>query len=736
MLKQKKRHFSVIFLLVLLLVTVYVLKQNKQNKQRKQLDTESKYSRQIRKCFEELPQDKLYFSEQISCPIENKKNDLAWQVSSLKNSLMNACQPHSQECAELTEAKIKRKESRQYSSAVLMRNSLNFREPKLIKFEETANQNMFRDVLKEYCLDRVSNNPTGQHHHSSIYKTIANDSLKAESSMRYIIKNQEGAKLGEIARGEEFDYSNYSMVNIQAEYRKGPKYKQDFPFFNYRKDQDVLDRVRRRIARIEAQEKEKRKKRGIFSDQKPEKMNMLLILNDALSHLRYVRIFSIFREWLDRKVNAGQIEYFAFRRYHVMGWFSTENQPPFYMGTKSNVEKRIPGYPNHEQQNCGELDGKVKEKDCDRILWNKYREEGYLTIDSRDRFDGRYLHQCHDVYVKNCTKENEWSNLYADIVIPNNTFGDIFSVLSFTTLTWLEQVLKEHVGQHPIFATATNMNFHTVPRKLSTTIWDMMSFLETVDFENTMIILHSDHGFHYTQHAYNEAGFNEHKFPQLLFIMPKRFLDKNPWMRENLQNNANRLFSHFDLYTTMREFPRMQSDLFENEFKKKAKKQSSPKYSHLVENTYNLFTERIPKGRTCKQANIDPGYCVCVKWEKSYSPVMRQQAVKYAKRSVKLINRKIKKKRSNCLPLEYVRIENLEQTVSQKQMRYHLIGKVEGKKDIIRFQIFWSKMRKHKVYLPIRMSKMSDAEVNNKVPEDLGIDPHICFLKDEEQSAI
>ncbi|KAJ3435725.1 hypothetical protein M0812_17763 [Anaeramoeba flamelloides] len=732
MLKQNKRHFYGILLLFLLLVFVYVLKPTKWINH---LDAESTYSLQIRKCFQELPQDKFYFSDQISCPIENKKNDLTWQVSSLKNSLMNACQPHSQECAELTEDNIKRRELREYSSAVLMRNSLNFHEPKVIKFEETANQNMFRDVLQEYCLDRVSNNLTGQHHHASVYKTIANDSLKAESLMRYIIKSQDGAKLGEISRGEEFDYSDYPMVNIQSEYRKGPKYRKVYPLFNYRKDQEVLDRVQRRIERIEAQEQANRKKRGISSDQKPEKMNVLLMLNDALSHLRYVRIFSIFREWLDRKVNAGQIEYFAFRRYHVMGWFSTENQPPFYMGTKSNVEKRIPGYPNHEQQNCGKLDGKVKEKDCDRILWNKYREEGYLTIDSRDRFDGRYLHQCHDKYVRNCHKESEWGSLYADIVIPNNTFGDIFSVLSFTTLNWLEQALKEHVGQHPIFATATNMNFHTVPRKMSATIWEMMSFLETVDFENTMIILHSDHGFHYTQHAYNEAGFNEHKFPQLLFIMPKRFLDKNPWMRENLQNNVNRLFSHFDLYTTMREFPRMQSDMFENEFTKKGDG-GSFKYDHLVENTYNLFTERIPKDRTCKQANIDPGYCVCVKWEKSYSPVMKLKAFIHAKRSIKVINRRIRKKGSNCLPLKYARIENLEQTVTKKQMRYHLIGKVDGKKDLIRFQIFWSKMKKDKIPVPIRVSKMSDAEVNNKVPEDLGIDPHICFLKDEEESSI
>ncbi|KAJ6250151.1 hypothetical protein M0813_16206 [Anaeramoeba flamelloides] len=719
MLKQKKRQFCLIAFLVLLVILFYLTKPAKWKNH--DLNTDNN-THQITKCFQELPQDKVYFSSQIVCPLETKKDDLPWQISSLKNSLMNACQPHSEECVQIIEDEIKNQEGLEYHSTIMMRNSLNFGEPQLIKFQQTANENIFRELLTEYCLDKISKNttPTTHNNHSSIYKQILNGGIEAESSIRYILKNQTGDTLGEISRGEEFDIRDYERVDIHLERSNGNTTSKFFPFFNYHKDQAILDRVQRRIKRIVNEET----KKGLLLSENQEKMNVVLILNDALSHLRYVRLFSIFREWLDKKVNAGQIEYFTFRRYHVTGWYSPENQIPLYIGRDLNFM--------NGHYHCGDVDGPVEDKDCDRILWNKYREEGYLTIDSRDRYDGRYMQKCHAKHAKGCKKEDEWGGLYADIVIPKKSFKGFSFVESFTTLTWLEQVLKEHTGDYPIFATATNLNFHSLPHKLSTSIWDIMSFLENVDFENTIIILHSDHGFHYTSHAYNEAGYNEHKYPQLLFIMPKQLLDKKPWIRQNLQNNANRLLSHYDLYTTLREFPQMQSDFFQNQFKEQGDGSSHRAYSHFVENTYNLFTETIPKDRTCEEANIDPGLCLCVEWEKSYSILMKWQAISYAKRSVKLINEKTLIEGSNCQPLKYVRIENLEQTLNKKQMRYHLMGKVKGKAELIRFQIFWSNKRKHRIYTPIRMSKMSEAEINNTLPEDLKIDPHICFLKDEE----
>ncbi|KAJ6246072.1 hypothetical protein M0813_19832 [Anaeramoeba flamelloides] len=728
--QTKKEKICVLFFFVLLVVTVYVIKPPKwaqsENSNRLTLEEQSENSdpftldEQTEVCYNELPKDPVYFSKQITCPIEQKRDDLQWQVSSLKNSLMNACQRHSPECVKHVEGRMKDHEMSLFLQTVSMRNNLIFGKNRTIKYERDTSQNVFSKLLKEFCLDRVSETLSAPKH-STLYQELLVGGIeeKKESSMQYIIKDADGNKLGEISPGQEFDLGDRKRVDIHAQKRKendGNITKKYYPFVSYHRNTGFLDRVNKRIERIEKEEESQ-------SGKTHKKLNLVLILNDALSHLRYVRIFSVFREWLDKKVNDGQIEYFAFRRYHVMGWYSPENQIPAFSGwTVDYARARRLGH-GGEHRFCGNYGDPVADNTCDRLIYNRYRSQGYLTVDARDRFDGRYTHECHRQFVKKCNKE-EWTNQYADVIIPQQYYKGFKIFESFSVLTWLEQVLNEHDGEHPIFATATTMNFHSVPSKVSTSLWDIMSFLENVDFENTMIILHADHGFHYTNHVYSEAGYNEHKYPQLLFIMPKRFLDKKPWIRKNLQKNVDRLASHFDLYTTLREFPQTQAGHFDD------RSQGERRYSHLKPNTYNLFTETIPEDRTCEQANINSGYCLCVEWTKSSSDTMKEAAVTYAKQCISHINTKTQVPGANCLPLKYVSIENLEQTSSKKQMRYHLLGKVDGKEELVRFQIFWSDKRKNRVDAPIRMSKMSEAEIKNQDPERLDIDPHICFLPD------
>ena len=88
---------------------------------------------------------------------------------------------------------------------------------------------------------------------------------------------------------------------------------------------------------------------------------------------------------------------------------------------------------------------------------------------------------------------------------------------------------------------------------ISTLDSDMAELLEwyrdTGELNKTIIIITSDHGSHMSlYYIFSEIGKLEHKMPEMFMIMPTWFLNKYPHIRTGLQQNEQKLISHYDTH--------------------------------------------------------------------------------------------------------------------------------------------------------------------------------------------
>jgi len=64
----------------------------------------------------------------------------------------------------------------------------------------------------------------------------------------------------------------------------------------------------------------------------------------------------------------------------------------------------------------------------------------------------------------------------------------------------------------------------------------------------------SDHGLHMGLcFLFTEQGFVEHKLPFLATLIPERFLKDYPELRQNLDDNEQKLISAYDIYATFKD---------------------------------------------------------------------------------------------------------------------------------------------------------------------------------------
>lgn len=121
--------------------------------------------------------------------------------------------------------------------------------------------------------------------------------------------------------------------------------------------------------------------------------------------------------------------------------------------------------------------------------------------------------------------------------------------------------------------------------------------------ENTVIILMADHGFYSGLYANTPEGLLERRHPLFLIRLPEKLASSHPEFFKNIQDNANRITSHYDVYKTMKHLREIASSTstavstLEQDFK-----DSVVGRSLLLE---------IPEKRTCTEAGISKSRCAC-----------------------------------------------------------------------------------------------------------------------------
>lgn len=98
-------------------------------------------------------------------------------------------------------------------------------------------------------------------------------------------------------------------------------------------------------------------------------------------------------------------------------------------------------------------------------------------------------------------------------------------------------------------------------------------YKDSGELNRTIIIITSDHGSHMSlYYIFSQVGKLEHKLPELFMIFPKWFLDKYPHIRIGLQENEQRLITHYDTHwaivslSQLPEFGGTQEKIEDNQF--------------------------------------------------------------------------------------------------------------------------------------------------------------------------
>ena len=161
-------------------------------------------------------------------------------------------------------------------------------------------------------------------------------------------------------------------------------------------------------------------------------------------------------------------------------------------------------------------------------------------------------------------------------------------------------------------------------------------------FDNTLLILMSDHGARYNTVRYVLQGKYEERNPFFLIRLPPKLISKYPDIQKNLQINAERLTTPFDVHATFQDVI---------SFKGVTKVASN------ASRGISLFQE-IPADRTCEDADLEPHWCLCLEW--TNQDVTDPNVIAAAEAFVKHVNDLTKAKRDLCEELSLHSINRAE----------------------------------------------------------------------------
>eukprot|EP00833_Pecoramyces_ruminatium_P012455 jgi/Orpsp1_1/1186487/evm.model.d7180000050978.1 len=286
---------------------------------------------------------------------------------------------------------------------------------------------------------------------------------------------------------------------------------------------------------------------GPNKDSQPiEKLNVLMIFIDALSRRQFYRNLPKTAEKLERIHKSGISHLNQFFRYGIIGKNTEANSLGLFVGLQAEGKRK--GIP----------------------IWEEYKKRGYVTgiVDDQCEswdvtFNRRIANSIdHELISPFCLPEyhetygNPYSNFKGPWSIRRRCITGQY--VHNYALNYTREFINLYDGTNPWFFRSSYMEAHeNTSEVLSYMDNDLLNFFESLSDETlnrTAIVMVSDHGLHIgINYLFSNQGFVEHKLPMLFTLIPERFLDKYPELRNNLEENEQKLISAFDIYTTLRD---------------------------------------------------------------------------------------------------------------------------------------------------------------------------------------
>ena len=175
-------------------------------------------------------------------------------------------------------------------------------------------------------------------------------------------------------------------------------------------------------------------------------------------------------------------------------------------------------------------------------------------------------------------------------------------------------------------------------------------------FDNTLLMLMSDHGARFSTIRQILQGRFEERNPFFSVRLPPKFIIKYPEIYKNLQTNAKRLTTPFDVHAT---------------FKDVISYKGVAKVASNASRGISLF-QKIPADRMCQEASLTQHWCLCLEW--TNEDVQDPYVIASAKAFVEYVNELTKAKRQLCEELSLHTINRAEKSLPLNGLSKKALG--------------------------------------------------------------
>ena len=323
-------------------------------------------------------------------------------------------------------------------------------------------------------------------------------------------------------------------------------------------------------------------------------MNILMIGFDSSSRMTWHRTM---HKTLEYFTNMGGIQ---LEGYNIVGDGTPQALMPILTG-KNEFE-----LPESRRGHKG-----AKPVDQFPWIWKELKKLGYVTMYAEDHiFAGAFTHralgfkeQPTDHYVRHLYQA-EGASLWTEIVGHAKCYGS--TPRHEIQLNWAKDLFLRYPNRRKFAFSFQSELTHWDCNNLQLFDDHVYKTLKELNeggyLDNTMLILMGDHGARYSHFRGTEQGKLEERMPMMSFRFPPWFVRKYPESIANLQTNAKRFATPFDIHETFMDIV----DFKSKDLPKLTGRDKLPRGISLL--------REIPEQRTCAQAAIEPHWCACLNW--------------------------------------------------------------------------------------------------------------------------
>jgi len=339
-----------------------------------------------------------------------------------------------------------------------------------------------------------------------------------------------------------------------------------------------------------------------------DKFSVIIFGIDAVSRLAAIRKLPKTHKFMKEDMEA----------YELRGYMKTGDN------TLPNVLAMLAGKQvlNHE---LPKLDYNKDHFDGYPLIWNNFSDAGYATFFNEDSPDigafnlnkQGFLKQPTDHYMRpfwrGIKKIDPVGTLLNDALMGFEDKKMGFKKTStlcygntpkhVLSINFFKEFVKRYKKKLRFGFTWMNEISHNYINFLGLGDNDFYDFFKWMNdnghFENTFVILLSDHGSRIDLIRNTYVGRIEERMPMMLFSVPEKLKKQYPTLAKNMAENSDRLTTHFDLYETL-------VDILKSKYETTLKFQGNGKPPRGI----SLFNS-IPGSRSCEDAGVPEHFCAC-----------------------------------------------------------------------------------------------------------------------------